>query len=137
MCKTRLRNTREEADTLPRTDLRCDTLLKRIDIFEQIIALALENFTELFVQEQWLKDLFDDQSGREESGMKAYEQRATEGFGAMKRAYNERHFPLLQALSPETMACTVEQMIRARSGEGDNDECEDMREEEEGVRGAE
>ncbi|KAF2794611.1 hypothetical protein K505DRAFT_383713 [Melanomma pulvis-pyrius CBS 109.77] len=137
MCQTRLRNAQEVVDTLPPKHPRCDTLLKRIGIFERVIGLALEHFTELFVQEQWLRDLFDHQSGGGESSVRAYGQRATDEIGIMKRLYDERLFPLLLELSPETMACTAEQIIKERSEGGDHGGDADMREEEEGVDGIE
>jgi hypothetical protein len=114
LLETRLQIAREEVRLLLPDNSLLPQIFETIKTYEEIFALALEHLTHVTIHEHAFRDVFDETSSAEEDFLAEYGNREVEVFWAMKRAYDERLFPLLQRLSPVVMAFTAEQMVSFR-----------------------
>jgi hypothetical protein len=115
LLETRLQITKEEARLLLPDNPLLPQIFETIKTYEEIFSLALEHLTHVTIHEHAFRDVFDETSSAQADFLAEYVNREVEGFWAMKRAYDERLFPLLQRLSPVVMAMTAEQMVSFRT----------------------
>lgn len=111
LLEIRVQIAREESRLLFPGDPLVDQIISTIRIYEEIMDLALEHLTEVFVHEYAFRDIFDETCNDELDVLAAYRDRAVGEFGEMKRAYDGKLLPLLQKLSPQTMAITMGQLV--------------------------
>lgn len=114
MLEARLQIAREETKLLHSDDIYSKPMAQPIGIYEKIIALALDHLTQVFIHEHAFRDVLDEMGTREKDVLAEYGHKAVREFRAMKRAYDGELLPLLQKLSPEALAVTLEQMVRVR-----------------------
>ena len=95
---------------------RLNACIRAVIILDNIGNLLLNHYVEVFIHNQASRDVFDQNSSQGEEELYRCVTRALDEFNAMKIAYDDEFLPLLQALNPDVMVKTAEEMF-AMAGE--------------------